>query len=105
MLDGGYDMFFIITATAAIIATVLWYVYAPEDKYKLSLLCFVFWGATLMWFVDHVLAFLAEGGEFFEINVDAALLGVNVVIIGMIIWLIALLIKDPKGVFNKLLRG
>lgn len=98
-------MFLIITASAAIIATIVWYVKAPDDKYKLGLLCFIFWGATLMWFVDHVLAFLSEGGEFFEVTVDAALLGVNIVILGFIIWIIALLIQDPKGVFNKILKG
>ena len=98
-------MFFIITALAAIVATIVWYVNAPEDKYKLNLLCFIFWGATLMWFVDHVMAFLIEGGEFFEITLDATMLGVVVVLFGLIVWLIALLISDPKKVFHKLLKN
>lgn len=97
-------MFFIITALAAIITTIIWYINAPEDKYKLSTLCFIFWGATLMWFVDHVMAYLIEGGEFFEITLDATLLGVAVIIFGLLVWMIMLLVRDPKGVFNKLLQ-
>lgn len=98
-------MYFIITALAAIIATIIWYVNAPENKYKLSLLSFIFWGATLMWFVDHVMAYLIEGGEFFEITLDATLLGVCVVLLGLFVWMIVLLISDPKGVFTKLLKN
>jgi len=97
-------MYFIMTAFAAVTATIVWYVNAPEDKYKLGLLSSIFWGATLMWFVDHVMAYLIEGGEFFEITLDAALLGISVILLGLLAWIIALLISDPKGVFSKLLK-
>ena len=97
-------MYFIITALAAVVTTIIWYVNAPEDKYKLSILCFIYWGATLMWFVDHVMAYLSEGGEFFDITLDATLLGITVVICGLLAWTMILLIKDPKGVFKKLLQ-
>ena len=98
-------MFFIITALAAIVTTIIWYVNAPEDKYKLSKLCFIFWGASLMWLVDHVMAYLTEGGEFFEITLDATLLGIMVVLFGLLMWMIMLLVSDPKRVFNKLLQS
>ncbi len=98
-------MYFIITAVAALATTIIWYVNAPEDKYKLSTLCFIYWGATLMWFVDHVMAYLTEGGEFFEITLDATLLGVTVVLFGLLVWIIMLLVRDPKGVFNKLFQS
>ena len=94
-------MFFIITALAAIITTTLWYTQAPGDKYRLSLLSFMFWGATLMWSVDHVVAYLTEGGEFFEFNLDATMLGVAVVIVALIVWQLLLLISDPKKVLFK----
>lgn len=97
-------MWLIMTALAAIIATAIWYVKAPEDKYKLGLLSLMFWGATLMWLVDHVMAYLTEGGEFFEINLDATLLGVSVIILALLVWLIVLLIDDPKKVFRRILR-
>jgi len=98
-------MWLIMTALAAIIATILWYVNAPEDKYKLGLLSWIYWGATLMWFVDHVIAYLTEGGEFFETDLDATLLGICVIILGLLVWLISLLLSDPKGVLKKVLKG
>jgi len=98
-------MWLIMTALAAVITTVIWYVKAPEDKYKLGLLSFIFWGATLMWVIDHVMAYLVEGGEFFEINLDATLLGISVIIIGLFVWMIVLLVSDPKGVLKRVLKG
>ena len=98
-------MWLIITALAAVITTAIWYVKAPEGKYKLGLLSLIFWGATLMWFVDHVMGYLMEGGEFFEVNLDATILGLAVVIVALIIWEIALLGDDPKGVLKRIKKG
>ncbi len=95
-------MWLIITALAALITTVIWYFKDPENKYKIGLLSLIFWGATLMWFVDHLMAYLAEGGEFLEVNLDATLLGISVVIFALLIWEITLLISDPKGVFKRM---
>lgn len=97
-------MFLILTALAAIISTVIWYANAPEDKYKVGLLSLIYWGATLMWLIDHVMAYLMEGGEFFEVNLDATMLGITVIVLGMIVWEIALLVSDPKGALKAALR-
>jgi peptidoglycan biosynthesis protein MviN/MurJ (putative lipid II flippase) len=97
-------MWLILTALAAIITTVIWYVKAPQDKYKLGLLSLTFWGATLMWLVDHVMAYLTEGGEFFEVSLDATLLGVSVIVLALFAWVIVLLVSDPKGVLQKALK-
>jgi peptidoglycan biosynthesis protein MviN/MurJ (putative lipid II flippase) len=97
-------MWLILTALAAIITTVIWYVKAPQDKYKLGLLSLTFWGATLMWLVDHVMAYLTEGGEFFEVSLDATLLGVSVIVLAIFVWVIVLLVSDPKGVLQKALK-
>ncbi len=97
-------MFLILTALAAIICTVIWYANAPEDKYKVGLLSLIYWGATLMWLIDHVMAYLTEGGEFFEINLDATMLGILVIILGLIAWEIALLVSDPKGALKATLK-
>ncbi len=97
-------MWLIMTALAAIITTVVWYVKAPEDKYKLGLLSLFYWGATLMWFIDHIMAYLTEGGEFFEISTDATLLGVAMIVFALIVWLIVLLISDPKGILKIVLK-
>jgi len=98
-------MWLIMTALAAIITTAIWYANAPEDKYKLGLLSLFFWGATLMWLVDHVMAYVTEGGEFLEINLDATLLGVAVIVLALFVWEIVLLVSDPKGALRKALRG
>jgi peptidoglycan biosynthesis protein MviN/MurJ (putative lipid II flippase) len=98
-------MWLIMTGLAAIITTAIWYVKAPEDNYKLGLLSWLFWGATLMWLVDHVMAYLTEGGEFFEVNLDATLLGLSVIILALLVWIIVLLVSDPKGVLKKVLKG
>jgi hypothetical protein len=97
-------VWFLLTALAAIIATALWYVNAPGDKYKLSLLSFIYWGAAIMWLVDHVIAYVQEGGEFFEINADATGLGLSVLLLGLFVWLVVLLVGDPKRVLKRVLK-
>jgi hypothetical protein len=97
-------MWLILTALAAVITTVIWYVKSPGDKYKLGVLSLMFWGATIMWLVDHIMAFASEGGEFFEINTDAAMLGVAVIVLALIVWAIVLIISDPKGVLPRVLK-
>lgn len=86
-------MYFIITAFTAIATTTIFYVSSQRTKYKLGTLCLIFWGATLMWFVDHVIAYINEGGEFLEMSFDATLLGLIVVLWGFISWGIFLLIE------------
>jgi hypothetical protein len=97
-------MWLIMTALAAIITTAIWYIKAPEDKYKLGLLSLIFWGATLMWLVDHVIASLTDGGEFFEVSPDATLLGISVIVLALFVWETVLLFSDPKGVLKRVLK-
>jgi hypothetical protein len=97
-------MWLILTALAAVITTAIWYIKAPNDKYKLGLLSLIFWGATLMWLVDHIMAYVTEGGEFFEINLDATLLGVAVIVLALFVWEIVLLVSDPEGVLKRALK-
>lgn len=94
-------MYLILTAAAAVISTIVWYAKLPDSRYKLGMLSLMYWGATLMWTVDHIMAFLQEGGPFFEISANATLLGIVVVLAGLIIWIAALLIADPKKVLGK----
>jgi hypothetical protein len=97
-------MWLILTALAAIITTVIWYIKAPEDKYKLGLLSLAFWGATIMWLIDHVMAYATEGGEFFETDLDATMLGISVIMVALMVWLIVLLATDPRGVLKRVLK-
>lgn len=94
-------MYFIITALAAIVTTILW-CKKPQNKYRFSTLCLIYWGATFMWLVDHVIAFIMEGGEFFEITMDATLLGITVVFCGLLAWVIILFVKGKVGGFKNI---
>jgi hypothetical protein len=97
-------MWLILSAFAAIVTTVIWYVSAPKDTYKVGLLSLAFWGATIMWLVDHVMAYVSTGGEFFEVDRNATMLGVSVILVALVAWLLILVISDPKGALGKLIR-
>ncbi|MBN1376019.1 MAG: hypothetical protein JXA01_07685 [Dehalococcoidia bacterium] len=97
-------MWLIMTALAAVTTSAIWYAQAPNDKYKTGLLSLFFWGATLMWLTDHVIAYLIERGEFFEINLDATMLGLSVIVFALIVWVLNLIISDPRGVLKTALK-
>ena len=90
------------TVFAAIISTNLWYKSAPKNEMKVGVLCWMFWGASLMWLVDAVFEYAELGAEFFTPAPADMLndfyLGLSVVALGLIVWLVVLLVKDPKGV-------
>lgn len=98
-------MTLLITAVAAVVCTVLWYTHAEKDTYKLGTLSLMYWGASLMWFMDFVFEYAELKAEYFNQNfkdiLNDALLGVTVVVIALIVWIIILLCRDPKGVFKK----
>lgn len=100
-------MCLLITVFAAIIATVKWY-NRKNDDMKLGILCFLYWGASIMWFVDAIFEY-AELKEAYFTPAPAdmlndAYLGLSVVALGLIIWLVRLLISDPKGSVRAALR-
>lgn len=87
---------------AAIICTVIWYKSEQRNEMKLGVLCLMFWGASLMWLVDAIFEYAELKAEYFTPDPGDMLndffLGISVVALGLIIWLIVLLVKDPKGV-------
>lgn len=95
-------MTLLTTVFAAIICTILWYKKAPNDDMKLHLLCFMYWGASIMWLVDAIFEYAELHAAYFtpalEDMVNDLYLGLSVVALGLIVWLVVLLIKDPKGV-------
>ena len=95
-------MTLLTTVFAAIISTILWYKSAPKNEMKVGVLCWMFWGASLMWRVDAVFEYAELGAEFFTPAPADMLndfyLGLSVVALGLIVWLVVLLVKDPKGV-------
>ena len=94
-------MTLLTTVFAAIICTVIWYKNAPKDEMKVGILCWMFWGASLMWFVDALFEYAELKADYFTPAPTDMLndlyLGLSVVALGLTIWLMILLIKDPKG--------
>jgi hypothetical protein len=94
-------MWLLILFFSATISTALWYSKAEDDRYMLKFLSLIFWGASVMVFIDHLMSYITEGGEFIEVTIESTILGFVLVITALIIWEIALLIKDPKQVIRK----
>ena len=92
-------MTLLITVFAAVITSILWY-NSKVDR-KLGVLALMYWGASLMWLVDAVVEYIELGAEFFEQApkdmINDAYLGLSVVALGLVIWFVILLIKDPEG--------
>lgn len=95
-------MTLLISALAAVICTVIWYKNLPANEMRYDILCFMFWGATIMWFVDAIFEYAKLGAEYFtpaaEDMLNDMFLGLSVVVFALIVWVVILIIKDPKGV-------
>ena len=93
-------MTLLLTVFAAVFVTVKWY-NRKDDSMKLGILCFLYWGASIMWFVDAVFEYAELGADYFtpalEDMINDSFLGLSVIALGLIIWLVRLLITDPKG--------
>jgi hypothetical protein len=94
-------MTLLTTVFAAIVCTIVWYKNAPQSVMKIGVLALMYWGASLMWLIDAIFEFAELHAEFFTPEPGDMLndfyLGLSVVAFGLVIWLIILLIKDPKG--------
>ncbi|MBR4232345.1 MAG: hypothetical protein IKR95_03960 [Oscillospiraceae bacterium] len=95
-------MTLLITVFAAVISTAVWYKSETARELKLGLLCWMFWGASVMWLVDAFFEYAELKAEYFAPAPGDLLndlyLGLSVIALAMIIWIAVLLIKDPKGV-------
>ncbi len=93
-------MTLLITVFAAVIATVKWY-NRKNDNMQLGILLFMYWGASIMWLVDAIFEYAELQAEYFtpalEDMLNDTFLGLAVVALGLVIWVVRLLISDPKG--------
>ena len=100
-------MCLILTALAAIVATMIWYCSATAREVKVGVLCWLFWGAAIMWLVDLAFEYAEEGAAVFEPSLadvlNDSLLGLAVITLALVIWTVVYLVSDPKGVLRSVL--
>lgn len=102
-------MTLLITIFAAVISTAYWYKGLPKNEMRLGILCWLYWGASIMWFVDAIFEYREMGSAYFNPSPEAMLndifLALSVIALGLVIWIVSLLIRDPEGkIKNSLLK-
>jgi hypothetical protein len=97
-------MTLLITVIAAVVSTAIWYNRKNNDM-QLHVLMFMFWGASIMWLVDAIFEYAELRAEYFtpalEDMINDTFLGFSVVALALVIWIVFVLVKDPKGVVRK----
>lgn len=100
-------MTLLIALVAAVIVTVIWYTSPKARKMKIGLMCYMYWGASIMWFIDAIFEYKELGAEYFTPALSDMLndgfLGLCVVALGTVVWLGTMLVSDPEGVVRKAL--
>lgn len=95
-------MTLLISVFAAVIVTILWYTNENAREIKVGLLCYMFWGASLMWMVDAIAEYVELKAAYFtpalEDMINDTFLGLSVVAFALVIWVAYVLMKDPKNV-------
>lgn len=101
-------MTLLIAVLAAVVSTIVWYKSEAARKMKVGILCLMFWAASIMWFVDAVVEYIEIHAEYFTPApadmLNDSFLGISVVALGLVIWLVILLVKDPNGVVKAALK-
>ena len=98
-------MTLLVAVFAAVISTFVWYKSETARQLKVGVLCWMFWGASLMWLGDAIFEYMDLQAEYFAPALADMLndlfLGLSVVALAMVIWIVILLVKDPKDVIKR----
>lgn len=98
-------MWLVVITLAAVVVTAVWYL---NDKartyYKVGLLNLMLWGTAIMVFVDHMMGYLDEGGDFIETTTEAMLLSVTLILTVLIIWGLIVMLKNPKRLLKSYIK-
>jgi hypothetical protein len=93
-------MTLLLTVFAAVAATICWY-NRKDDSLHLGALCFMFWGASLMWLADAIFEYAELGAEYFapapEDMLNDSFLGLSVIALALVVWTVIVLVKDSRG--------
>lgn len=102
-------MTLLITVLAAVVSTIVWYLSENARKLHLGTLTLAYWGASIMWFVDAVVEYTEIRAAYFTPAgadmLNDAFLGFSVVALGLVVWSVSVLVRDPNGVVKNVLMG
>lgn len=97
-------MTLLLTLLAAVVVSCIWYTSEKARQMKISMLCYMFWGASLMWMVDAIAEYIELRAEYFQPALQDMLndtfLGLSVIALALVVWVLTLLVKDPLGVLR-----
>ena len=101
-------MTLLITVLAAVAATIVWYNSERARALRVGVLCYLYWGASIMWVVDAVFEYAELGASYFTPApaemLNDLFLGLSATVLALVIWVVILLVKDPEGVVRQSLR-
>ena len=101
-------MTLLVTIFAAVASTLVWYNSKAARELKVGTLCYMFWGASIMWLVDAIYEYAELKADYFMPEpadmMNDLFLGLSVIAFALIIWVAIILIKDPKGTVRQLIR-
>lgn len=102
-------MTLLITLIAAITATLVWYNSSKARTLKCGILCYMYWGASLMWLVDAIAEYLEIGADYFlpaqTDMINDLFLGLSATTLGLVVWIAIILCTDPKGVVKSVIKS
>ena len=85
-------MTLLTTVFAAVVCTVIWYKSESARELKVGPLCWMFWGASLMWLGDAIFEYAEMGAEYFAPAAADMLndlfLGLSVIAFALVIWMV-----------------
>ena len=97
-------MTLLVTVFAAVISTAIWYKNSEKNDMCVGALCFMYWGASIMWLVDAIFEYAELKAEYFNPApadmLNDLFLGFSAVAFGLVVWVIILVVKDPRGVIK-----
>lgn len=98
-------MTLLISVFAAIICSIIWYANEKARAMRVDILCYMFWGASLMWMVDAITEYIELRAEYFTPApadmLNDTFLGLSVVAFALVVWVVYLFVKDPCKVMSK----
>jgi len=90
-------MTLIISILAAVTCTIIWLLSDRAKEISVSSLCYMFWGASIMWFVDAIAEYTELRLNYFPSLLasaaEDAFLGLMIIVLALVIWMVILFIK------------